>query len=526
MRRQHLLVPLSLVTLSFAASAQTYERVDVSTLGSVASDAATEGRISADGRYVAFVSTDAHLAPGDVPSTQDVFLRDRELGTTIRVTTPQSGVTRTLGGISLDGNKIAYGEGGGAWFVYDRTAATTTPIAVGLSNVVVNGLDRDGTYAVVTSGSFFTQVYRVHLATNTVLLCSRDANGNAVGGAQPAIDGDGSHVCFQSASSAIVIGDTNGVPDVFVFDIPGASIQRASIASDGIQANGASFSPSISEDGRFVSFLTFASNLGVPASIGVARGFVRDLRLETTTCTSLDTIQVPFAAATTMQRLSPGGRHVAIESGETIGAGDATNGTTLDVFARDLESGVTRPGSPGSPVANTTIHGLSFDARYVLVSSSQAGITGAPDTTVTGLYVADFGLPCSTTGYCTALPNSTGAPASIGAMGEASRELDNLVIAAVGMPDTAIALLYSGTTAIDPGTPFGNGLQCVGGTLVRRSVQQAIGGVLIDAQHVTSPSYADVHPGDTRYYQVLYRDPDAGGAGFNTTDAVAVTFCW
>ena len=128
--------------------------------------------------------------------------------------------------------------------------------------------------------------------------------------------------------------------------------------------------------------------------------------------------------------------------------------------------------------------------------------------------------------YCTAQPNSTGQPAFLSAQGSASREANNLVFAALDLPPTAVTLLYSGTSAIDPGTPFGDGSKCVGGTIVRHAIRQALAGAIFVAQDVNAPEYATVRPGDTRYYQVLYRDPAAGGAGFNTTDAVAVTFCW
>ena len=149
-------------------------------------------------------------------------------------------------------------------------------------------------------------------------------------------------------------------------------------------------------------------------------------------------------------------------------------------------------------------------------------------TALTPLHLSllDYGAPCSSVNYCTAQPNSTGQPAFLSAQGSASREANNLVFAALDLPPTAVTLLYSGTSAIDPGTPFGDGSKCVGGTIVRHTIQQAVLGTIIDAQDLHAPDYANVHPGDTRYYQVLYRDPDAGSPGFNTTDAVAVTFCW
>src|SRR5204862_3785130 len=136
--------------------------------------------------------------------------------------------------------------------------------------------------------------------------------------------------------------------------------------------------------------------------------------------------------------------------------------------------------------------------------SSQVDMVGSPSTP--GIFVAKFGPRCSSSGYCTSLPSSTGEAASIGAQGDASKALNNLVISAVGLPDGTSAMLASGTSAVDPGTPFGNGLLCIGGGLIRHGVHVANGGVILDAQDMQSPEYAGVQPGDTRYYQVVYRD--------------------
>jgi hypothetical protein len=167
---------------------------------------------------------------------------------------------------------------------------------------------------------------------------------------------------------------------------------------------------------------------------------------------------------------------------------------------------------------------MTRDGRELLIGTSV--FIPPTDSPLKGVYVAKFGPRCSSSGYCTSLPNSTGDAASIGAQGDASRQLNNLVISAVGLPEAAISMLVSGTSAIDPGTPFGNGLLCVGGTLIRHGVHVANGGVILDAQDMSAPEYVGVQPGDTRFYQVFYRDPPAGGALFNTTDAVAITFCW
>lgn len=75
------------------------------------------------------------------------------------------------------------------------------------------------------------------------------------------ISGNGRFVAFRSLASNLVSGDDNGRWDIFVHDLDTATTTRASVASDGSQANHDSFSPSLSDDGRYVAFRSNASNL-------------------------------------------------------------------------------------------------------------------------------------------------------------------------------------------------------------------------------------------------------------------------
>ncbi|HVW34731.1 MAG TPA: S-layer protein, partial [Acidimicrobiia bacterium] len=77
----------------------------------------------------------------------------------------------------------------------------------------------------------------------------------------PALSGDGSVVAFDSFASNLVSGDSNDASDVFVFDRSSGRTTRVSVASDGKQGNGDSFSPSLSADGRFVAFASEATAL-------------------------------------------------------------------------------------------------------------------------------------------------------------------------------------------------------------------------------------------------------------------------
>ena len=79
--------------------------------------------------------------------------------------------------------------------------------------------------------------------------------------APPSISGDGRYVAFSSGADNLAVGDTNGAEDMFVRDRQTGTTTRVSVSSTGEQGNGDSLSPSISEDGRYVAFLSKATNL-------------------------------------------------------------------------------------------------------------------------------------------------------------------------------------------------------------------------------------------------------------------------
>jgi Tol biopolymer transport system component len=92
---------------------------------------------------------------------------------------------------------------------------------------------------------------------------SLDSAGRQANGAsfKAAISADGRFVAFESDATNLVLGDTNGVADIFVRDVLTGRTTRVSVDSAGGQANGASFNAAISADGRFVAFESNATNL-------------------------------------------------------------------------------------------------------------------------------------------------------------------------------------------------------------------------------------------------------------------------
>ncbi|MHB8086324.1 MAG: TolB family protein, partial [Dehalococcoidia bacterium] len=201
-----------------------------------------------------------------------------------------------------------------------------------------------------------------------VSIASDGAQGNDVSFIS-SISADGRYVAFASAASNLVPGDTNGVPDVFVRDRQSNATTLVSLASDGTQGNDVSEWTSISADGRYVAFSSYASNLVAGDTNGDWDMFVRDLRTNTTTRVSIASDGTQGNAnSSNSPSISADGRYVAFPSNASnLVAGD-TNGRS-DIFVRDRQTGTTTmisiasDGTQGN--GSSAFPSISADGRYV-----------------------------------------------------------------------------------------------------------------------------------------------------------------
>jgi Tol biopolymer transport system component len=177
------------------------------------------------------------------------------------------------------------------------------------------------------------------LLTTRASVASDGSQGNGMSQA-PSISGDGRLVVFSSAASNLVPGDTNDAYDVFVRDRVAGTTERISLTSDDHQANAQSYGGRISDDGRYVVFGSYASNL-VPGPPGFySQGFVRDLVTGTTELVSVATNGTLANQGVGDFDISGDGRYVAFVSWATNLDGADTNAKG-DVFLRDRQAGTT-----------------------------------------------------------------------------------------------------------------------------------------------------------------------------------------
>lgn len=129
------------------------------------------------------------------------------------------------------------------------------------------------------------------------------------------------------------------------------------------------------------------------------------------------------------------------------------------------------------------------------------------------------------TSYCTSTPNSSGGAAVISASGSTSLAANDLALSAGPVPDGQFGIFYYGPNQTQ--VAFGNGFQCVAGpNLARLPVTVTAGGSLDTLMDNTMPPYPAVTilAGSTWNFQAYFRDPAAGGAMFNLSDALQLTF--
>jgi Tol biopolymer transport system component len=326
--------------------------VSVDTNGLAGADGmSTDPAMSSNGRYVAFTSVADNLVAGDVNNAQDVFVRDLLNGTTTLASVNTSGAhfgssvasyllqissdgryvlfrnsslywrdlqsvtSRTVGGswsagsMTPDGRFVAYGSGSANMYVWDFQLNTGV-YSLGTPKISTIAISPDGNrIAALASG----QVYLVDRAANTnwtlassgvsfqfsgdsrfLVYCTaaaqvaNDTNGlsdiylydyqtqsnllvsqsyawaGAANGASdsPVLSADGRFIAYRSAASDIVPGDTNGVPDVFLYDRQTGMTLLLSVSALGdVAGNNRSLFPAMSGDGQTVVFQSWASDL-------------------------------------------------------------------------------------------------------------------------------------------------------------------------------------------------------------------------------------------------------------------------
>lgn len=307
--------------------------------------------ITPDGRFIAFVSDATNLTANPVAAGFHLYVRDMEAGADTLIDADTNGIgsmsnLMTFPRMSDDGSIVAFDGLDGSLVANDNNHAYDVfarNLAAGSTELISSGLT--GLPSLTPNGSCFissssvsTNGQYIAFGSSADNLAPGDANGlrdvfvhDAVSGANvlasvntngvpgnglstaPALSGNGRFVAFTSGSSDLVANDTNTVTQIFLRDLQADATSLVSAGTNGGPGDGASYSPAISDDGRYVLFWSDADNL-VPGSIGNSNGnlFWRDTQSGTNRAVTSFTSSASMEPVTAA--MTPDGRRIAFST--------------------------------------------------------------------------------------------------------------------------------------------------------------------------------------------------------------------
>lgn len=232
--------------------------------------------------------------------------------------------------------------------------------------------------------------------TTRVSVASDGSQGNGNSFFPPAISGNGRYIAFMSEATNLVPNDTNNTRDIFVHDQLTGKIVRASVGPDGTQATGNNLYPAISADGRYVAF-TGGANL-VDYTWGFAPIVLKDMGTGQVTFVSHSYTITPTYGSSYQPSISADGRYVAFESyannlvpNDTNSCPSSYNGNCFDVFVWDRQTNQIKRvsvASNGTQGNEDSVHArISPNGRYVAFASYATNLVSGHGP---GLYLRDL----------------------------------------------------------------------------------------------------------------------------------------
>jgi Tol biopolymer transport system component len=374
------LLPLAVCAaalLPVGAGAAGTERVSVTNSEGEPDGHSNFSDISWDARFVVFESTASNLNPDDAEALLDVFLRDRNLGTTELIS--------RASGAGANGNNTSFRP---------SVNADGRFVAFNSSAINLHTDDVDVTLDIYVRDRF---------GVDATLLASRATGGGGAKGngasAEPDINQFGNRVGFQSAASNLDPADADTALDIFLRDLQTQTTEYISRATGvaGAASDGANEDASVNSFGDLVAFESTGTNMHPDDTDAAKDVYVRDTVFDTTTLVSRASgvSGAKGNGASVNPAISADGRFVAFQSNATNLHPDDTD-TSQDVFVRDLQtntttlvsraSGPTGEGGDGSSVDPA----ISPDGRFVAFDSVATNLVPDDTNNISDVIVRDL----------------------------------------------------------------------------------------------------------------------------------------
>ncbi len=557
-----------LPTAAFAQHAQV-----ASLTSSGGSGQALLADLSRDGRWLAHSATADDPVAGDTNGLQDVWLRDLQTGARVRVSVDETGLPWTdrhagllqpLQGLYLGGLSVADAGERVAFVtvpatiptpleaqvrVFDRASGTSQLVSRTPGGAPGNAvssapiLSGDGRHVVFTS---YANDLVPNDTNNALDLFVRDLVTQATARIAEALPMTGyADAGLDVSANGRYVVHSRLVPGLGVelaeidrdsdadglFDEPGTIVMR-SIATP--VANEILALPSRSLDGRYVAFVVRSAS-GPTSLARLDRDTDVDGVFDEPGATSVTTIAActspPFESASSEPyhpSISSNGARIAWFSARVgpyftewfqVFVWDAATGAiTLQSYRESTGECSVGPVAPFGP-------SLSGDGQRVVACMNSTTVVAGDPPGLDALVLRFDIEPVGIARYCFGAPNSVGPGARMGWTGFASRSQNTFSVNVNGCPPGTNGLFFYGPTVTV--VPFGNGYRCVSGSLFRLGVQTTDAGGAAARQVRFDVPPADAGPGallpgSSWNFNFYYRNPAAGGAGFNSSDALHV----
>ena len=374
----------------------TTTRVSVATGGAQGNDHSVAAAISADGRFVAFLSRATNLVPADTNNIGDVFVHDRQTGATERVSVSTAGTQAQPGAVHAD---YPVGSWPMSSPIYDSTLLYGL---YGFGNYDLD-LSDDGRYVafvsdagnlVASDANQLPDVFiRDRTAGTTSRVSVRTSGEEMQLGGLPAntprprlsLSGDGRFVAFD-VIYPLVADDTNDNRDVYVRDLQAGTTTRISVSSAGAQTAGYSGWPSMSGDGRYVAFVAGSLDL-VPGSPTTRAVYLRDRQSGTTTLVSSQ----PRVHAPSISRDGTRIAYSAYTWGPIVN--DEFTYLPDDAYVHDRIDGWTRRLNYGVTPNDATLSvKLNHNGTLAAFASASTNLTTGDTNATDDVFVTPFGV--------------------------------------------------------------------------------------------------------------------------------------